>query len=97
MTRCVQRPDDDVADLDLASVLERLVRERRLRSRVHANRDVELESEPAVAGDVIGMRVRLQDGDEVDAMAFALVKILLDRIRGIDDDGSSRLIVADQV
>jgi hypothetical protein len=64
---------------------------------VHANGDAELEREPSVAGDVIGVRVRLQDGDELDAMALALVQVLLDRVRGIDDDRGPRPLVADEV
>jgi hypothetical protein len=56
-----------------------------------------LEREPAVAGDVIGVRVRLEDGDELDAASLALGEIGLDRIRRIDDDGGSCLLVADEV
>src|SRR3954451_4607314 len=64
---------------------------------MHANRYVELEREAAVAGDMIRMRVRLENGGELDAMALAFVQALLDRGRGICGDRRSGLLVADQV
>src|SRR5205823_242532 len=56
-----------------------------------------LEREAAVAGNVVGVRVRLENGEELDVPALALVQIRLDRIRRIDENGASRLAVADEV
>jgi hypothetical protein len=56
-----------------------------------------LEREAPVARNVIGMRVRLEDGDKLDAASLALREIGLDRVRRIDDDGGSCLLVADEV
>ena len=50
---------DDLAELELVSVGERLVLVRRLGRRVDRDRDAVLEREPAVAGEVVGVRVRL--------------------------------------
>ena len=50
-----------------------------------------------MAGDMIGVRVRLERADDPHAVALALVEVLLDREGGIDDDRVARLLVADQV
>jgi hypothetical protein len=68
----MDRPQDDLADLDFRPVVERLVRERRPCVAVNANREAVLERETTVAGDVIGVRVRLEDADEPDLAAFRL-------------------------
>ena len=86
-----------VADLDLRPVVERLVREGRPGVAVHANRDAVLEREPSVAGDVIGVRVRLEDADEPDVAALRLRQHRLDVVRRIDDDRDARVLVADEV
>ena len=62
----------DVADLDLGPVLERLVREGRPGVPVDADREAVLERETPVAGDVVGVRVRLEDADEPDAVPLRL-------------------------
>ena len=72
VTRRVDRPQDDLADLDLRPVVERLVRERRAGVAVDADRDAVLERETSVAGDVVGVRVRLEDADEPDVAALRL-------------------------
>ena len=64
VTRRMDRAQDDRADLDFRPVVERLVREARPGFAVHANRDAVLEREASVAGDVVGMRVRLENADE---------------------------------
>ena len=93
----VQRPDDDVAEYDLRSVPERLVRERRFCLAVHAHRHALLEREPPVSGHVIRVRVRLERADEPHVPPLALLEILLDRVRGIDDDHDAGVLVADEI
>ncbi len=97
VTRRVQHADDDVAELDLLTVYQWLVRERRLRCRMHAHRDPVLERETAVAGDVVGVRVRLEHGDEPDPVKGTLIQIRLDCVGRIDDDGHTGVLVADEV
>ena len=53
--------DDDLAELELCPVLERLVRERRFGGSVHVHGDALLQREAAMTGDVVGVRVRLED------------------------------------
>jgi hypothetical protein len=50
-----------------------------------------------MAGDVVGMRMRLENGDELDVLALALIQILLDGVRRIDENGDSGVLVADEV
>ena len=52
------------------------------RPRDGCDRDAVLEREPAVAGDVVGVRVRLEDADEPDAASLRLLQVLLDRVGG---------------
>ena len=56
-----------------------------------------LEREPAVAGEVVGVRVRLDDPDDPHAAPVGLGQHRLDRVRGIDDRGDARVLVADQI
>ena len=97
VARRVDRAEDDVADLDLRPVVERLVREGRPGVAVDADRDAVLEREAPVAGDVIGVRVRLEDADEPDAAALGLRQHGLDVVRRVDDDRDAGLLVADEV
>jgi len=97
VARRVQRADEDVAELDLRAVGERLVRERRTRGLVHAHREAVLESKAAVSGDVIGVGVRLEHADEPDAMPDALIQIRFDRVGRIDDDRDAGMLVADEI
>ncbi len=64
VTGRVDRPDDDVAELDLCPVHERLVRVRGRGRLVHPHRQTVLERQPSVPGDVVGVRVRLEHADE---------------------------------
>jgi hypothetical protein len=54
----VDRPDDDLAEVDLRPVLERLVRERGSGRSVDADRDAVLERKSAVPRDVVRVRGR---------------------------------------
>ena len=74
-----------------------LVRVLGLRRRVHANRQAVLEREPAVAGDVVGVRVRLEHADDPDAVPLGLVEVLLDRVGRVDEERLARLLVSDEV
>ena len=56
-----------------------------------------LEREPAVPGDVIGVRMGLDRTEDPDVAAVGLLEVLLDRERRIDDDRDSRIFVADEV
>src|SRR3954449_7634392 len=95
--RRVDRAEHDVADLDLAPVLERLVRERRLGFPVDADRDPELEREASVTRDVVCVRVSLERTDEHDVVALRLGEHRLDVVRRIDDYPNAGTLVANQV
>src|SRR5579884_3758848 len=62
-----------------------------------ANRHVVLEREPPVARDVIRVRVRLEDADELHPVAHGLRQHGLDEIRWVDDDRSAGVLAADEV
>jgi hypothetical protein len=64
---------------------------------VDRDRDVVLEREPTVSGDVVGMGVRLQHADDADPVVGGGREVRLDRVGGIDHDGFARLLVADEV
>ena len=76
---CIVRIED-VAELDLRPVGERLVRERCAGSRVDPHGHAVLEREPPVPRDVVGVGVRLEHADEPDVVARARVQISLDRV-----------------
>ena len=97
VARRVDRPDDDVSELDLAAVDERDVRVRRAGGLVNRDRQPVLECQPSVAGDVIGVRVRLEDADEPHVASLRLGEVRLDPVRGVDEDGDARVLVPDQV
>ena len=97
VTRGVDAPKGDVAEHDLAAVLERVVQKLGIRRGVDAHRDAVLEREPTVAGEVIRVRMRLDHPDEADVASVGLLEILLDRESGIDDHCVARARVADEV
>ena len=68
-----------------------------LRGRVDVDGHAVLEREPAVPGDVVGVRVRLEHARDPDVPFLRLGEVGLDRVRGIDDHGLTRGLVADQV
>ena len=67
MSGRMDRPQDDLAQLELEAVGQRVVGVLRLGGRVNRDRDAVLEREPAVPGQVIGMRVGLDDADDLDS------------------------------
>ncbi len=85
------------ADVDFLTVDERLVRVVRSGERVDRDGNAVLEGEPAVAGDVVGMRVRLDCPHDADMAVRGFVEVLLDRVGRVDDHGLPGLLVADQV
>jgi len=97
VARCVDRANEDVAELDLGSVDERLVRKRGLCGRVDAHGQLVLERQPPVAGDVVGVGVGLEHPDELHAAVLTGIQIPLDRVGRIDHDGDARVLVTDDV
>ena len=82
----------DVADVDLVAVRERLERVARLPPASGRDGDAVLEREPPVAGDVVGVRVRLEDAHDPDVVPLRLLEVLLDRVRRVDDDRLARVL-----
>jgi hypothetical protein len=97
VARRVQAAQDDVADLDLVAVGQRVMRVLRVGRSMDGDRDVVLEPEPSVPRDVVGMRVSLQHAHDADTAAVCLREILVDLERRIDDDRPGRLFVADEI
>ena len=86
---CRQRTRDG-ADGDLVAVRERVVRVRGARVDVDRHRHAVLEREPAVAGEVVGVGVRLEDAHDPDAEPLGLRQVLLDRVGGVDEERLAR-------
>ena len=59
--------------------------------------DAVLERKPPVAGDVVGVRVRLDRADDADVAALGLLEVLLDREGRVDDDGLAGSRIADEI
>src|SRR5579875_872137 len=93
----VQGTDDHVAEHELAAVLERLVGERDAGGGVDPDREAVLEGEPAVTGDVVGVRVRLEHGDQPDPLPGRRLEERLDVVRGVDRDRDAGSLIADEV
>jgi len=87
----------DVADRDLAAVLERVVRVLGLGRGMDAHGHVVLEREPAVAREVVGVGVRLERPHDAHLEPFRLREHLLDRVGRVDDDRLLHLLAADEV
>ena len=68
-----------------------------LGSGVDRDRHAVLEREPAVPGQVVGMRVGLDDAHDLEPRAWPPREYRLDRIGRIDDRGDAGLLVADEV
>ncbi len=72
----------------------RVVRARRV---VDVDGEAVLERQPAVPGDVVGVRVRLEDGRQPDAASLRLFEVLLDPVCGVDYDRNAGVLVTDEV
>ena len=97
MPRCMDAPQPHAADVDLAAVLERNVRVVDGCCGVDVDRQAVVEREAAVTGDVIRVRVGLEDADEPDAAPVGLREERLDGVGGIDGDGDAFVLVPYQV
>ena len=62
-----------------------------------ADRDAVLEREPAVPGDVVGVRVRLDRPDDPEPPALSLLEQRLDREGRIDEHADARFFVSHEV
>src|SRR5206468_6398827 len=72
--------------------------ERRAGGAVHQDRGLRERSQIAVAGDVVRMRVRLDDATDTESLLASEADVLADTIASrIDDDGLSRLATADEI
>ena len=97
VARCVDDAHRDGAGVHHPVVLERVERVPGRRERMDRRRHVVLEREPAVAGHVVGVRMRLEDAHDLHALAPRVLEVLLDRERGIDDERLARREIADEV
>jgi hypothetical protein len=93
----VQDADRDRSQLDFLAVLERLECVLRFGGWMDQDRQPMIECKPSVAGDVVGVRVGLQNPNELHAVCLRLLEVALDLVGGIDDDRNPRILVADQV
>jgi hypothetical protein len=64
---------------------------------VYGHRAAVVEGEAAVAGDVVGMVVGLEDALDPHPVALGLIHEGLDRVHRVDKDSDPRLLVADEV
>ena len=93
----VDDAEGDGTDLDRVAVVHRVVRVVDAGCDVDADRDAVLEREPAVAGDVVGVRVRLDRAHDAQSVPVGLLQERLDRERRVDEHRDARLLVADEV
>ena len=86
------------AELELEAVGQRVVRVLGLGGGVDRDRHAVLEREPAVPGEVVGVRVGLDDPDDLDVVLRRPPRARGSSAYGrIDDRGDPGLLVADQV
>ena len=97
VTGRVQRPHDDVAELQLPAVVEGLVLVVGLGQPVHVDRRARGGRQAPMAGDVVGVVVRLEDVLDADVHVPREAQVLVDLEAGIDDGGRSGAAVADEV
>ena len=93
----VQHPQRRLADAQLVAVLDRVELVLRLRERMHGDARAVLERQPAVTRDVVGVVVRLEDAGDAQTVACRLLDVLLDRVRGVDDERLGGFGGADQI
>ena len=97
VTRCVEHADKHLPDLDLGSVLERLVRVLRLGSRMNRDRHSVLEREAPVSRQVIRVGVRDERADQPHLVPLRGLKQVTEREERVDNHRDARFLVADQV
>jgi hypothetical protein len=64
---------------------------------VDPNGQPELERQPTVPGDVVGVGVRLENRDDPNITSLGLGEQRLDRQRRVDDDCEAGIFVANEV
>ncbi len=95
--RRVNHVQPHAADVDRLPVGERFEGYAGSREGVDRDGHAVLEREAPVSGDVVRVRVGLQDADDPHVAPRRLLEVLLDRVCGVDDDGIAGFLVADQV
>ena len=93
----VEHAQGDLSSDELVTAGRRLVLVGRAGGRMDRDRDPVLEGEPAVPGDVVGVRMRLERADDPNALLLGRRQVLLDLVPGIDDERLARRSVTDQV
>ena len=97
MPRRVQRPDRQVAELELPAVVERLVVVVGIGEAVDVDRRPRRGGEASVAGHVVGVVVGLEHVVDVHAQVAREAQVLVDVELRVDDRREPRVGVADQV
>ena len=97
VARRVQDTQPCLAHRQLLTVRERLERVRRVGDRVDRDRKTVLQGEPSVAGDVVGVRVRLEHAFDPQTLSCSGVDVLLDLEGRVDDHGHACVAVPDQI
>ena len=97
VTRRVEHAHKHLPDLDLGSVLERLVRVLRLGSRMNRDRHSVLEREAPVSRQVIRVRVRDERANQPHLVPLRGSKQVAEREERVDNHRDTCVLVADQV
>ncbi len=97
VARRMECPDAEVAKLEFPPVIERFVLVLSCARAMDADGGARRRGEAAVAGDVIGMRVGLEDVLDRDTHVACEAQVLGDVELGIDDRRHAGPFVADQV
>ena len=95
--RRVDHPQEDGSNLDLVTVVQRVMGVVGIRINVDRDGDAVLEGEAAMACEMVGVGVRLDRADDPDVATGCLCDHGLDRVRRIDDHGDARFFVPDEV
>ena len=97
VARGVDAAQHDIAERDLVTVLERVVRVHSVRQRVHLDRDACSSASRPCPAQVVRMRVCLDDADDPDLLPCRVLEVLLDCEGWIDHDRLTRSRIADEV
>ena len=97
VTRRVHHADAHRSDLQDVSVGERRERVLGLGERVDRDGQAVLEREPAMPGEVIGVRVGFEDAPDLDTRFGRRLHVLLDGESGVDDNSLTGARVADEI